>query len=57
MTKCWKKLGQLYVPKVGGQHPKLISHAANPLPVHMSGDVYRIFLVVATIRIGPLWGQ
>uniref|UniRef100_UPI004047D578 hypothetical protein n=1 Tax=Polynucleobacter sp. TaxID=2029855 RepID=UPI004047D578 len=43
MTKCWKKLGQLYVPKVSGQHPKLISHAANPLPVHMTGDVYRIF--------------
>lgn len=43
MTKCWKKLGQLYVPKASGQHPKLISHAANPLPVHMTGDVYRIF--------------
>lgn len=43
MTKCWKKLGQLYVPKASVQHPKLISHAANPLPVHMTGDVYRIF--------------
>ena len=43
MTKCWRKLGQLYVPKASGQHPKLISHAANPLPVHMTGDVYRIF--------------
>ncbi|WP_028448702.1 hypothetical protein [Chitinibacter tainanensis] len=43
MTKYWKKLGQLYVPKASGQHPKLISHAANPLPVHMTGDVYRIF--------------
>jgi hypothetical protein len=43
MTKCWKKLGQLYVPSESGQHPKLNSHAANPLPVHMAGDVYRIF--------------
>ena len=43
MTRGWKKLGQLYVPKANGQHPKLISHAANPLPIHMDGDVYRIF--------------
>ena len=43
MTRRWKKLGQLYAPKESGQHPKLLSHAANPLPVHMSGDVYRIF--------------
>ena len=43
MTRYWKKLGQLYVPKATGQHPKLISHAANPLPLHLEGDVYRIF--------------
>lgn len=43
MTKYWKKLGQLYAPKASGQHSKLISHAANPLPVYMTGDVYRIF--------------
>ena len=43
MTNRWIKLGQLYVPRESGQHPKLISHAANPLPVHMSGDIYRIF--------------
>ena len=43
MTRCWKKLGQLYVSKASGRHPKLISHAANPLPVYMGGDVYRIF--------------
>lgn len=43
MKHRWRKLGQLYVPKESGQHPKLISHAANPLPVHMAGDVYRIF--------------
>ena len=43
MTKRWKKLGQLYTPKASGQHPKLVSHAANPLPIHMDGDVYRVF--------------
>jgi len=43
MTQCWKKLGQLYAPNKRYQHPKLISHAANPLPIHMFGDVYRIF--------------
>ncbi|WP_025662196.1 hypothetical protein [Rhizobium sp. IBUN] len=37
----WHKLGQLYVPT--GTHPKLRSHAANPLPVHLNGDTYRIF--------------
>lgn len=43
MNKLWKKLGQIYAPNINGQHPKLVSHAANPLPVHMAGDVYRIF--------------
>ncbi|MEH7909851.1 hypothetical protein V7798_21295 [Rhizobium laguerreae] len=37
----WHKLGQIYVPS--GVHPKLLTHAANPLPVHLAGDVYRIF--------------
>ena len=39
----WVKLGQLYSPEVHGRHPKLLSHAANPLPVHLEGDVYRIY--------------
>ena len=43
MIQQWKKLGQLYQPGLSGRHPKLLSHAANPLPVHLSGDVYRIF--------------
>jgi hypothetical protein len=43
MIKPWKKLGQLYVPTDRGRHPKLISHAANPLPIHITGDIYRIF--------------
>jgi hypothetical protein len=43
MTKHWKKLGQIYNPNESAQHPKLTSHAANPLPVHLKGDVYRVF--------------
>lgn len=42
MNHRWKKLGQLFTPE-HGTHPKLISHAANPLPVQLSGDVYRVF--------------
>lgn len=37
----WKKLGQLYCPKP--VHPKLMSHAANPLAVFLEGDIYRVF--------------
>lgn len=43
MTRHWKKLGQLYVPSSEGRHPKLLSHAANPLPIHLIKDIYRIF--------------
>lgn len=37
----WKKLGQIYSP--GNIHPKLVSHASNPLPVFLEKDVYRVF--------------
>lgn len=37
----WEKLGQLYSPE--GIHPKLLTHAANPLPILLDGDVYRVF--------------
>lgn len=37
----WSKLGQLYCPVP--VHPKLVSHAANPLAVLLEGDVYRVF--------------
>lgn len=43
MKQNWIKLGQIYVPKVGGVHHKLMSHAANPLPVHLDGDIFRVF--------------
>jgi hypothetical protein len=42
MMPLWRKLGQIYT--LGGmRHPKLVSHAANPLPVLLEGDVYRVF--------------
>lgn len=37
----WQKLGLIYTPKP--THPKLLSHSANPLPVHLEGDIYRVF--------------
>lgn len=37
----WQKLGQLYCPEA--VHPKLVSHAANPLAVLLGEDVYRVF--------------
>jgi hypothetical protein len=43
MTRTWRKLGRLYCPAESGRHPKLLSHAANPLPVYLEGDVFRVF--------------
>lgn len=43
MSAKWQKLGLLYCPSRDGSHPKLLSHAANPLPVQLEGDVYRVF--------------
>jgi hypothetical protein len=37
----WSKLGRLYVPQ--SVHPKLATHAANPLAVSLAEDIYRIF--------------
>ncbi len=39
----WRKLGLLYCPGEQGRHAQLLTHAANPLPVHIEGDTYRIF--------------
>jgi len=39
----WRKHGRLYAADGDGRHPKLASHAANPVAVHLEGDVYRIF--------------
>lgn len=43
MNGSWRKLGLLYCPAAAGRHPQLLSHAANPLPVPLAGDVYRVF--------------
>ncbi len=43
MKQKWQKLGLLYSLSKTSRHPKLISHAANPLPVLIEGDIYRIF--------------
>ncbi|MBS0173860.1 MAG: hypothetical protein JSR64_07480 [Nitrospira sp.] len=37
----WKKLGLLYSPQ--SIHPKLATHAANPVGILQHGDVYRVF--------------
>ncbi len=39
----WEKLGLLYRPSENNRHSKLLTHAANPLPVKIEGDVYRVF--------------
>jgi hypothetical protein len=43
MNGEWQKLGLLYCPSEENRHPKLATHAANPLPLHIIGDTYRIF--------------
>ena len=37
----WRKLGQIYCPQ--SVHPKLATHAANPLGIPLGGNIYRIF--------------
>lgn len=43
MTPKWIKLGLLYSLPESNSRKKLASHTANPLPVHLEGDIYRIF--------------
>ena len=43
MTTEWHKLGLLYCPTSNGRHSKLLTHAANPLPILLEGDIYRVF--------------
>ncbi|WP_221307109.1 hypothetical protein [Paraburkholderia atlantica] len=42
-TLRWEKQRMIFCPPETGGHPKLRSHAANPLPLQLDGDVYRIF--------------
>lgn len=37
----WKRLGRVFAPD--GQHAFARSHAALPAPVHLDGDIFRIF--------------
>ena len=39
----WEKLGRLFDPEEKPRHPKLSTHASNPLAVHLEGDIYRVF--------------
>jgi hypothetical protein len=43
MNAKWRKLGRLYTPLEKARHPKLLTHAANPLAVAIEGDIHRIF--------------
>lgn len=43
MKKNWHKLGLLYSPSTSNRSPKLASHAANPVPVHVEDDRYRVY--------------
>jgi len=37
----WKKIGQIF--KVNNTHSFLLSHAANPLPIQLDENIFRIF--------------
>lgn len=39
----WRKLGLLYSPSNTKRSQKLLTHAANPLPVLIDGNVFRVF--------------
>lgn len=43
MRFTWKKLGRIFNPETYPRHDKLLTHAANPLPVHLGGDLFRIY--------------
>ena len=43
MAFLWKKLGRIFDPTKNINHPKLLTHSANPLPIHLRGDIFRIF--------------
>ncbi|WP_436399661.1 hypothetical protein [Roseobacter sp. S98] len=49
MMPKWRKLGRIYSADIA-LHPKLLSHAANPLPVLLQGNVFRIFFSARDIQ-------
>jgi len=42
-TRSWRKLGRVFSADFDACHPKMISHAANPLPVVVEDGIYRIY--------------
>jgi hypothetical protein len=43
MKHRWRKIGRLYSADAHERHPKLLTHASNPLPLHLHDDVFRVF--------------
>ena len=41
LSFSWKKLGRIF--QNPGRHPKLATHASNPMALHLHGDLYRIY--------------
>ncbi|MDH3536512.1 MAG: hypothetical protein OER87_12265 [Gammaproteobacteria bacterium] len=42
-TRTWRKLGRIFDAEFASCHPKMLSHAANPLPVLIENDIYRVY--------------
>ncbi len=43
IKKRWKKLGNLYDPRLSNFHKMQFSHASNPVPIHLESNIFRIF--------------
>ena len=43
MIGKWSKLGKIFEPSEHFFHPKLQSHASNPVPVSLGNNIFRIF--------------
>lgn len=43
MNGLWRKLGLIYCPPDVPTHPKLATHAANPVALQLNADVFRVF--------------
>jgi hypothetical protein len=43
MNGYWRKLGRLFNPDSDLRHPKLATHAANPLPILINDNTYRVY--------------
>ena len=43
MNSHWRKIGRIFNPESELRHPKLVSHAANPLAILINDDTYRVY--------------